>query len=141
MDAGDHLPAQQCPQLADQCAEGRLISSGKAARPQHVGQLGSGDRASALADQVSESQTSLASRELLGHDQTAVRKQAGLTRQIDPQHPAKVSPKPGGSGLGLPTTQKIIGGHGGRIGVESELGRGTQFTVELPIPARIASGD
>lgn len=51
------------------------------------------------------------------------------------------STKPGGSGLGLPTTQKIIGGHGGRIGVESELGRGTQFTVELPIPARIASGD
>jgi signal transduction histidine kinase len=47
------------------------------------------------------------------------------------------STKPGGSGLGLPTTQKIIGGHGGRITVESELGRGTQFTVELPIPARI----
>jgi signal transduction histidine kinase len=48
------------------------------------------------------------------------------------------STKPGGSGLGLPTTQKIIGGHGGRICVESELGRGTQFTIELPIPARIA---
>jgi signal transduction histidine kinase len=48
------------------------------------------------------------------------------------------STKPGGSGLGLPTTQKIIGGHGGRISVQSEVGRGTQFTVELPIPARIA---
>ncbi|MEX2318134.1 MAG: ATP-binding protein [Pirellulales bacterium] len=48
------------------------------------------------------------------------------------------STKPGGSGLGLPTTQKIIAGHGGRINVQSELGRGTQITIELPVPARIA---
>jgi signal transduction histidine kinase len=48
------------------------------------------------------------------------------------------STKPGGSGLGLPTTQKIIAAHGGRIGVQSELGRGTQITVELPVPARLA---
>jgi signal transduction histidine kinase len=47
------------------------------------------------------------------------------------------STKPGGSGLGLPTTQKIIAGHGGRINVQSELGRGTQITIELPVPARI----
>jgi two-component system, NtrC family, sensor histidine kinase HydH len=47
------------------------------------------------------------------------------------------STKPGGSGLGLPTTQKIIAGHGGRISVQSEVGRGTQFTIELPVPARI----
>jgi signal transduction histidine kinase len=48
------------------------------------------------------------------------------------------STKPGGSGLGLPTTQKIIAGHHGRISVESEVGRGTQFTIELPVPARLA---
>lgn len=48
------------------------------------------------------------------------------------------STKPGGSGLGLPTTQKIIAGHGGRISVESEVGRGTKFTVELPVPPRLA---
>lgn len=47
------------------------------------------------------------------------------------------STKPGGSGLGLPTTAKIIDGHGGRISVQSEVGRGSQFTVELPIPARL----
>ena len=51
------------------------------------------------------------------------------------------STKPGGSGLGLPTTQKIIAGHHGRISVESEVGRGTQFTIELPVPARLAGGD
>ncbi len=48
------------------------------------------------------------------------------------------STKSGGSGLGLPTTQKIIAGLGGRIRVESEVGHGTQFTVELPVPARLA---
>ena len=47
------------------------------------------------------------------------------------------STKPGGSGLGLPTTAKIIEAHGGRITVQSEVGRGTQFTIELPIPARL----
>ncbi len=47
------------------------------------------------------------------------------------------STKPGGSGLGLPTTQKIIAGHGGRITVQSEQGRGTQITIDLPVPVRI----
>lgn len=48
------------------------------------------------------------------------------------------STKPGGSGLGLPTTEKIIGAHGGQISVQSEVGRGTQFTIQLPVPARLA---
>lgn len=47
------------------------------------------------------------------------------------------STKSGGSGLGLPTAQKIIEAHGGRISVHSEKGRGTQFTLEFPTPARI----
>ncbi len=51
------------------------------------------------------------------------------------------STKPNGTGLGLPTTQKIIDAHGGRIGVQSELGHGTQITIELPVPARLAGGE
>jgi signal transduction histidine kinase len=47
------------------------------------------------------------------------------------------STKNGGSGLGLPTARKIIEGHGGRISVQSEVGRGTQFTLEFPQPARL----
>jgi len=47
------------------------------------------------------------------------------------------STKDGGSGLGLPTAQKIITAHGGRIAVQSELGRGTQFIVDFPVPKRL----
>lgn len=42
------------------------------------------------------------------------------------------STKPGGSGLGLPTTKKIIAAHGGTIAAQSEVGRGTKFTIRLP---------
>jgi PAS domain S-box-containing protein len=37
-----------------------------------------------------------------------------------------------GAGLGLPITKGIIEAHGGRIGVESEVGRGTTFFFTLP---------
>ena len=45
--------------------------------------------------------------------------------------------KDGGSGLGLPLAQKIIAAHNGRIDVQSEVGRGTKFTLEFPVPKRI----
>jgi signal transduction histidine kinase len=49
------------------------------------------------------------------------------------------STKPGGSGLGLPTTRKIIQAHGGEIRLESEVGRGSKFTIDMPLPARLES--
>ena len=42
------------------------------------------------------------------------------------------STKQGGTGLGLPTARKIIEALGGSIHVQSEPGRGTQFTIQLP---------
>ena len=50
------------------------------------------------------------------------------------------STKRGGSGLGLPTTRKIIEGHGGQIALRSEPGRGTQVTVSLPVLPRLPAG-
>src|SRR5207302_7741616 len=43
------------------------------------------------------------------------------------------STKPGGTGLGLATTRRIIRAHGGSLAVQSEVGRGTKFTIRLPV--------
>jgi signal transduction histidine kinase len=41
--------------------------------------------------------------------------------------------KAGGTGLGLPTTRRIVDAHGGRIEVFSEVGKGTDFVLILPL--------
>lgn len=48
------------------------------------------------------------------------------------------STKPGGSGLGLATARKIVEAHGGTIAVQSEVGRGTKFTIRLPVLAEVS---
>jgi signal transduction histidine kinase len=45
------------------------------------------------------------------------------------------SSRPHGTGLGLPTARKIIELHKGTITVASEQGKGTQFTIRLPLSA------
>jgi signal transduction histidine kinase len=45
------------------------------------------------------------------------------------------STRPGGTGLGLATARKIVEAHGGTIDVQSEVGRGTKFTIRLPAAA------
>jgi CheY-like chemotaxis protein len=51
-----------------------------------------------------------------------------IDRIFDPYFTTKKT----GSGLGLATTYSIIKKHGGHIGVISELGKGTSFTLYLP---------
>ncbi len=54
---------------------------------------------------------------------------ANLSKIFD----AFYSSRPQGSGLGLPTAKKIIEAHNGTITVDSEPGKGTSFTVKLPL--------
>ncbi len=55
-----------------------------------------------------------------------------------------VSQTVGGSGLGLSTARRIIEEHGGRIAAHSDVGRGSDFVIHLPMKGRVEppeSGD
>jgi signal transduction histidine kinase len=45
----------------------------------------------------------------------------------------------GGTGLGLAIVRHVAEAHGGTVGVESELGQGSTFTVTLPVAGPPAS--
>ncbi|RYX86458.1 HAMP domain-containing histidine kinase [bacterium] len=68
------------------------------------------------------------------HDQGAGISPEDLKRLFTPfvrlEHTEKMA---SGTGLGLATVKKIVEAHGGRLEVESELGKGSTFRVFLPI--------
>jgi signal transduction histidine kinase len=66
----------------------------------------------------------------------------GITHENLPHiFDAYFTTKKGGTGLGLPTTRRIIEEHNGHIAVTSEIGRGTSFRVDLPLAQSDADGD
>ena len=46
-----------------------------------------------------------------------------------------------GMGLGLSIVKHIIEAHGGRIVVQSEVAKGSRFTIELPLSTEKNAGD
>lgn len=64
---------------------------------------------------------------------------------IGPEHLARIfdpfyTTKSKGTGLGLATCHTIVAEHGGRISVESEVGKGTKMVVRLPRPEKAELG-
>jgi signal transduction histidine kinase len=56
----------------------------------------------------------------------------GLSKLFEPFYTTKGKQ---GTGLGLAVIWRIIDNHGGTINVESEVGKGTTFTIHLPLQA------
>ena len=57
----------------------------------------------------------------------------GIAKELQPRvFEPYFSTKKAGTGLGLPTVRRVVEEHGGTLTLESEPGKGTQFTVRLP---------
>ena len=52
---------------------------------------------------------------------------------------SRVSSKRGGTGLGLPTARRIAEEHGGSLAFDTEVGKGTDFVLRLPLAGPAAS--
>ncbi len=65
-----------------------------------------------------------------------------LHRVFDPFFTTKTNPQAGqhkGTGLGLAVSYGILQEHGGKISVESQVGTGTTFRLEIPALASVST--
>ena len=68
--------------------------------------------------------------------------QEDLERVLRPfeQVESSYARKHGGSGLGLPYADRLVKLHGGRLTLQSIVGRGTTVTVDLPADRLVGIG-
>jgi signal transduction histidine kinase len=52
-----------------------------------------------------------------------------------------IAARRGGSGLGLAICKRIVESHHGQLSVDSEMGRGTRFTIALPLQPPASQAD
>jgi signal transduction histidine kinase len=62
---------------------------------------------------------------------------AGIPPELLPRiYESDFTTKGGGNGIGLYVARSLVELHGGRIDVQSQVGKGTRVTVELPLLER-----
>jgi signal transduction histidine kinase len=67
---------------------------------------------------------------------------SGIPAELQPRvFEPYFSTKKSGTGLGLPMVRRVAEEHGGSLSMQSEVGKGTQFTLRLPAPSSAAEAE
>ena len=86
-------------------------------------------RSSAASDVYKRQVTIKVKDEGYGIPKTSIPRVTERFFRVDPEHSKKI----GGTGLGLAIVKHLINQHRGEFHIESEIGKGSEFFVKLPL--------